>query len=206
MKIAVCIKQVPVVSMLKFDNETRRVVREGVPNEVNPYDVLALSLAARLKEEHGAASTGSGQVEVVALTMGPPQASDALVQALAMGADRAVHLNDRAFAGSDTLATSRALALALEREQPDLVICGRNSTDAETGQVGPEIAEILGVPQITAVSKLDADPVSRHDLSHTTDGRGLPGAGMPNARAGDHHGRRGRGSLPKAGADGRGRF
>ena len=156
MKIAVCIKQVPVVSMLKFDNETRRVVREGVPNEVNPYDVLSLSLAVRLKGEH--ASTGSGQVEVVALTMGPPQASDALVQALAMGADRAVHLNDRAFAGSDTLATSRALALALEREQPDLVICGRNSTDAETGQVGPEIAEILGVPQITAVSKLDMDP------------------------------------------------
>ena len=158
MKIAVCIKQVPVVSMLKFDNETRRVVREGVPNEVNPYDVLALSLAARLKGEHGAASTSSAQVEIVALTMGPPQASDALVQALAMGADRAVHLNDRAFAGSDTLATSRALALALEREQPDLVICGRNSTDAETGQVGPEIAEILGVPQITAVSKLDIYP------------------------------------------------
>ena len=158
MKIAVCIKQVPVVSMLKFDNETRRVVRDGVPNEVNPYDVLALSLAARLKGDHDAASTGSGQVEVVALTMGPPQASDALVQALAMGADRAVHLNDRAFAGSDTLATSRALALALEREGPDLVICGRNSTDAETGQVGPEIAEFLGVPQITAVSKLEVDP------------------------------------------------
>ena len=153
MKIAVCIKQVPVISMLKFDNETRRVVREGVPNEVNPYDVLALSLAMRLRQEQGA--------EVVALTMGPPQASDALVQALAMGADRAVHLNDRAFAGSDTLATSRALALALEREQPDLVICGRNSTDAETGQVGPEIAEILGVPQITAVSKLDLDPEAR---------------------------------------------
>ena len=149
MKIAVCIKHVPVVSMLKFDNETRRVVREGVPNEVNPYDVLALSVAMRLKEEHGA--------EVVALTMGPPQASESLVQALAMGADRAVHLNDRAFAGSDTLATSRALALALQREQPDLVVCGRNSTDAETGQVGPEVAEILGIPQITAVSRLDVD-------------------------------------------------
>lgn len=160
MKIAVCIKQVPVVSMLKFDNETRRVVREGVPNEVNPYDVLALSLAGRLKREHGSASASSAQVEVVALTMGPPQASDALVQALAMGADRAVHLNDRAFAGSDTLATSRALALALEREQPELIICGRNSTDAETGQVGPEVAEILGMPQITAVSKLDMDPAS----------------------------------------------
>ena len=144
--------------MLKFDNETRRIVRDGVPNEVNPYDVLGLSLAARLKAERGA--------EVVVITMGPPQARDALVQAMAMGADRAVHLNDRAFAGSDTLATSRALALALGRENPDLIICGRNSTDAETGQVGPEVAEMLGIPQITAVSKLDLDP-SRGSITAT---------------------------------------
>ena len=150
MKIAVCIKQVPAVSLLKFDNETRRIVRDGVPNEVNPYDVLGLSLAARLKAESDA--------EVIVITMGPPQARDALVQAMAMGADRAVLLNDRAFAGSDTLATSRALALALERENPGLVICGRNSTDAETGQVGPEVAEMLGIPQITAVSRLDLGP------------------------------------------------
>ena len=147
MKIAVCIKQVPAVSMLRFDNETRRMVREGVPNEVNPYDVLGVSLAARLK--------ASLDAEVVAVTMGPPLASDALVQAMAMGADRAVHLNDRAFAGSDTLATARALSLALERENCDLIICGRNSADSETGQVGPEIAEILGIPQITAVSSLE---------------------------------------------------
>ena len=144
--------------MLKFDNETRRIVRDGVPNEVNPYDVLGLSLAARLKAESDA--------EVIVITMGPPQARDALVQAMAMGADRAVHLNDRAFAGSDTLATSRALALALERENPGLIICGRNSTDAETGQVGPEVAEMLGIPQITAVSKLDIDP-SRKSITAT---------------------------------------
>ena len=147
MKIAVCIKQVPVVSMLRFDNQTRRMVREGVPNEVNPYDVLGISLAARLQAEQNA--------EVVVVTMGPPQASEALVQAMAMGAHRAIHLNDRAFAGSDTLATARALSLALEREECDLIICGRNSSDSETGQVGPEIAEMLGIPQITAVSKLD---------------------------------------------------
>lgn len=150
MKIAVCIKQVPVVSMLRFDNQTRRMVREGVPNETNPYDVLGLSLAARLKAEHGA--------EFVVVTMGPPQASEALVQAMAMGADYAIHLNDRAFAGSDTLATARALSLALEREECDLIICGRNSSDSETGQVGPEIAEMLGIPQITAVSELDMAP------------------------------------------------
>ena len=135
--------------MLRFDNETRRVVREGVPNEVNPYDVLGISLAAGLQARHGA--------EVVVLSMGPPQAADALVQAMALGADRAIHLNDRAFAGSDTLATARALSLALRREQPDLIICGRNSTDAETGQVGPEVAEMLGVPQITAVSRLEVN-------------------------------------------------
>ena len=149
MKIAVCIKQVPVVSMLKFDNETRRVVREGVPSEVNPFDVLAMSLAANLKREHCA--------EVVAYTMGPPQARDALVQCLAMGADSAVHLSDRAFAGSDTLATARALSMALAGRGYDLIICGRNSVDAETGQVGPEIAELLDLPQVSAVRRLEID-------------------------------------------------
>ena len=146
MKIAVCVKQVPVVSLLKFDNETRRVVRDGVPSEVNPFDVLGMSLAVKLKQEHDA--------EVVVFTMGPPQARDALVQCLAMGADSAVHLNDRAFAGSDTLATARALALALARDEYDLIICGRNSVDAETGQVGAEIAEMLDLPQVSGVRLL----------------------------------------------------
>ena len=149
MKIAVCVKQVPVVSMLKFDNETRRLVRDGVPSELNPFDVLAMSLAANLKQAHAA--------EVIVYTMGPPQARDALIQCLAMGADRAVHLTDRAFAGADTLATARALSLALALDTPDLIICGRNSVDAETGQVGPEIAELLDIPQITNVRKLTLD-------------------------------------------------
>ena len=147
MKIAVCIKQVPVVSLLKFDNETRRVVRDGVPSEVNPFDVLGMSLAVNLKREHGA--------EVVVFTMGPPQARDALVQCLAMGADSAVHLSDRAFAGSDTLATARTLALALARDDYDLIICGRNSVDAETGQVGAEVAEMLDLPQVSGVRHLE---------------------------------------------------
>ena len=149
MKIAICIKQVPVVSMLRFDEESRRVVREGVPNEVNPFDVLAVSAVAELKRHT--------DVEAVVYTMGPPQAAEALVQCLAMGMDRAVHLVDRAFAGSDTLATARALALALRRESFDLILCGRNSVDAETGQVGPEVAEMLGMPQITGVRRLDLD-------------------------------------------------
>ncbi len=149
MKIAVCVKQVPAVSMLRFDEDSRRVVRDGVPNEVNPYDALATTLAASLKANLG------GGAEVVALCMGPPQAVDALVHALALGADRAIHLNDRAFAGADTLATARALSAALKRERPDLIICGRVSADAETGQVGPEIAEMLDIPQITAASALE---------------------------------------------------
>ncbi len=149
MKIAVCIKQVPVVSLLKFDNETRRVVRDGVPSEVNPFDVLGMSLAVNLKQAHGA--------EVAVYTMGPPQARDALVQCLAMGADRAVHLNDRAFAGSDTLATARALSMALALDEYDLIICGRNSVDAETGQVGAEIAEMLDLPQVSGVRHLELD-------------------------------------------------
>lgn len=147
LKIAVCIKQVPLLSALHFDAETRRLVREGVPLELNELDVYALAEAVRLRELHGG--------EVIAITMGPPQAHEALANALAIGADRAIHLNDRAFGGADTAATARALALAIEREQPDLVLCGRHSIDAETSQVGPEIAEMLGLPQVSAAQKID---------------------------------------------------
>lgn len=148
MRIAVCVKWVPAVSRIRLDPETKRLVREGVPNELNAYDVLAVNRAVELKAQHG------GSVTVY--TMGPPDARRGLVRCLAMGADHAFHLNDAAFAGSDTLATSRALALALEREQYDLALFGNSSVDAETGQVGPEVAEMLGLPQITCVSKLDA--------------------------------------------------
>ena len=162
MKIAICIKQVPVVSLLKFDNETKRVVREGVPSEVNPFDMLAVSAVANLKQ--------AMSIEAVVFTMGPPQARDALVQCLAMGMDRAVHLVDRAFAGSDTLATARALSLALQQEEFDLIMCGLNSVDAETAQVGPEIAELLGLPQITGVRRLElSDSGKGMTVERTTD-------------------------------------
>ena len=153
MKVAVCVKQVPVVSMLKLDSATGRLVREGVPSELNYFDVLAISAMSSLKAAHDA--------EVVAYTMGPPQARSALVQCLAMGADRAVHLVDPAFAGSDTLATARALSLALGMEPFDLIVCGRNSVDSETAQVGPEIAEMLGLHQITGVRRLEVDDPGR---------------------------------------------
>jgi electron transfer flavoprotein alpha subunit len=153
MRIAVCIKQVPVVSAMAFDPETKTLKREGVPTEVSAFDVRALIKAVDLRTAHGG--------EVVVLTMGPPQARDALVQCLALGADRAIHLCDRACAGSDTLATARALALMLRRESFDLILCGRNSVDAETGQVGPEVAELLDVPQVTGVRTLSVDPAAR---------------------------------------------
>ncbi len=153
MKIAVCIKQVPVVSRIKFDYETKSIVREGVPLEVNSFDLLAVDRAVELAKETGG--------EVVVFSMGPPQAREALIQCLAMGAHRAVHLTDRAMAGSDTLATARTLALALRREGFDaqtgdwLIFCGRNSTDAETGQVGPETAELLDIPYVGNVRRLE---------------------------------------------------
>ncbi|HJY79915.1 MAG TPA: FAD-binding protein [Candidatus Binatia bacterium] len=146
MKTLVLIKQVPVVSAMKLDPETKTLKREGVPSEVSSFDIRALLKAIELRHSLGG--------EVVVLTMGPPQAKAALEHCLALGADRAVHLVDRAFAGSDTLATARTLALSLKREGYDLILCGRHSTDAETGQVGPEVAEFLGIPQVTAARTL----------------------------------------------------
>src|SRR5262245_21215612 len=153
MRIAVCIKQVPVVSALQFDPETKTLKREGVRTEVSSFDIRALLKAVVLRDMHGG--------EVVAVTMGPPQAREALAECLALGADRGVHLCDRAFAGSDTLATARTLAAALQGEVFDLILCGRNSVDAETGQVGPELAELLDLPQVTVARTLALDPAAR---------------------------------------------
>jgi electron transfer flavoprotein alpha subunit len=153
MRIVVCVKYVPVLGALRFDHETRRLIREGVRGEVSSFDLRALGCATALRAAHGG--------EVVALTMGPPAARDGLAECLALGADRAVHLVDPALAGSDTLATARALAAVLAREGPHLVLLGRASNDAETGQVGPEVAELLGLPQATAVRRLTLDPAAR---------------------------------------------
>ncbi len=147
MKIAVCMKYVPIIARIQFDYEAKTIIREGVPSEVNPFDLLGLVRAVELKK--------SPDDEVVVISMGPPGASEGLTNCVALGADRSVLITDRALAGSDTLATSRALSLALEREKPDLIICGRNSADGDTGQVGPEIAELMGLPHISSVWKLD---------------------------------------------------
>jgi electron transfer flavoprotein alpha subunit len=147
LKLIICIKQVPLLSALRFDQQTRRLIREGVPLELNELDIYALTEAIHLRNLYGG--------EVIALTMGPPQAHAALATALAMGADRAIHLNDRAFGGADTMATARALAAAIQREGYDLVFCGRHSIDAETSQVGPEIAEMLAIPQVSAIQHIE---------------------------------------------------
>jgi electron transfer flavoprotein alpha subunit len=147
LKIIVCIKQVPLLSALRFDPQTHRLVREGVPLEVNELDVYAITEAVRLRTLHGG--------EVIVITMGPPQAHEALATALAIGADRAIHLSDRAFGGADTAATAFTLSLAIAPEHPDLIFCGRHSIDAETSQVGPELAEIMAIPQISAIQKID---------------------------------------------------
>ena len=140
-------KYVPMIARMQFDYEARTIVRDGVPSEVNPFDALGLVRAVELKTEPAD--------EVVVLTMGPPGAAEGLTTCLALGADRGVLVTDRALAGSDTLATSRALALALAHEAPDLIICGRNSTDGETGQVGPEVAELMGLPHVSHVRRLE---------------------------------------------------
>jgi len=148
MKIIVCIKQVPETFEVKIDPETKRIVREGVKSIINPYDMYAIEEGIRLKEKFGG--------EVVAITMGPPQAESALREAIAMGVDTAILLSDKKFAGSDTLATSYTLSLAIKNiGNFDIIICGRETLDGSTGQVGPEIAVHLQIPYVTYVSKIE---------------------------------------------------
>ena len=149
MKIVVCIKQVPDTTEIKINPVTGTLIRDGVPSIMNPDDKGGLEMALRLKDQYGA--------EVTVITMGPPQADAILREAFAMGVDRAILLTDRAFAGADTLATSNALAGALRCLDYDLVIGGRQAIDGDTAQVGPEMAEHLGLPQISYVTGLEYD-------------------------------------------------
>lgn len=147
MKIIVCVKQVPDAKDVRLDPETNTLAREGVESIMNPYDQHALEAAVALKEERGG--------EVIVLTMGPPQAEDVLRQALACGADRAVLVSDRSFAGADTWATSYTLAKAVEQCAPfDLIICGKQAIDGDTAQVGPGLAMRLGIPYATCIQKI----------------------------------------------------
>ena len=149
MEIVVCIKQVPDTTDVKINPETNTLIREGVESIINPFDMYAIEEAARLKERF------NGQATVI--TMGPPQAESALREALSLGIDSAIHLCDRAFAGSDTWATSLILAKAIEKIGGcDLVICGKQASDGDTAQVGPGIATHLDLPQATYVRRIDS--------------------------------------------------
>ena len=162
MKIVVCIKQVPDTTNVRINPETNTLVREGVESIVNPFDEYAIEEAIRIKERldepattDESATTGESATTIV-VTMGPPQAQAALRQALSVGIDEAILLSDRAFAGSDTWATSYALSKMIEKiGDVDLVLCGKQAIDGDTAQVGPGVAVHLGFPQITFVKKIE---------------------------------------------------
>ena len=147
MKIVVCIKQVPDTTEIKINPVTGTLIRDGVPSIMNPDDKGGLELALELKDKYGA--------HVTVITMGPPQAELILREAYAMGADRAILLTSRAFGGADTLATSHTIAAALKNLEYDLIITGRQAIDGDTAQVGPQIAEHLGLPQVSYVAGFD---------------------------------------------------
>lgn len=154
MNIVVCIKQVPNTNEVKLDPVTGTLIREGVPSIINPDDKAGLEAALRLKDEMGA--------YVTVLSMGPLQADAALREALAMGADEAILVTDRAFGGADTLATSTTIAAALKTLKYDLILTGRQAIDGDTAQVGPQIAEHLGIPNISYAEdiKVEGDTVT----------------------------------------------
>lgn len=148
MNIIVCIKQVPDTNEVRIDPVRGTLIREGVPSIINPDDRNALEEALRIKDENKDA-------RVIVLSMGPPQADVAIREAIAMGADEGILLSDRAFAGSDTWATSTALAAGIKKiGDYSIIFCGRQAIDGDTAQVGPQIAEHLDLPQITYVEDL----------------------------------------------------
>ena len=157
MRIVVCVKQVPDSTSVRINPKTNTLMREGVESIVNPFDEYALEQGLRLKDSCGA--------EVIVVSMGPPQATAVLREALARGADRAVLVSSRAFGGADTLATSYTLARAILKAcggvTPDLVLFGKQAIDGDTAQVGPGVSEFLGLPLVTYVKRLEVSRDSR---------------------------------------------
>ena len=149
MKIVVCIKQVPDTTEIKINPETNTLIREGVDSIINPFDMFAIEEGLRLREKHGG--------QVIILTMGPPQAEAALKEAVALGADEIFLVCDRACAGADTWATGYTLAKAIAKlGEIDLIICGKQAMDGDTGQVGPGVAEFLDLPFMPYVRKIES--------------------------------------------------
>lgn len=147
MKIVVCIKQVPDTNEVRLDPVTNTLIRDGVPSIINPDDKAGLEIALQIKDENK-------DTTVTVVTMGPPQAEAVLREAMAMGADEGILITDRAFGGADTWATSCTITGALEKLNYDLIVTGRQAIDGDTAQVGPQIAEHLGIPQVSYVEAL----------------------------------------------------
>ncbi|MBC8383446.1 MAG: electron transfer flavoprotein subunit beta/FixA family protein [Candidatus Cloacimonetes bacterium] len=149
MNIIVCIKQVPDTTDIKINPEDNTLIREGVESIINPFDMYALEEALRIKEAHGGA--------VTVISMGPPQVENALREALALGADNAILISDKKFAGSDTLATSYTLSAAIRKlGDYDIILFGKQAIDGDTAQVGPGVASHLDIPQIAFVKEIDS--------------------------------------------------
>ena len=149
MKIVVCVKQVPDTNEVKLDPVTGTLIRAGIPSIMNPDDKAGLEAALNIKDENNA--------EITVVSMGPPQADAVLRECLAMGADKAILLTDRAFGGADTWATSTTLAAALKKLEFDLIITGRQAIDGDTAQVGPQIAEHLKIPNVSYAEEIKVD-------------------------------------------------
>ncbi len=147
MNILVCIKQVPGSSHVEVDPVTGVLKRDGASSKMNPYDLFGIELAMTLKERYGA--------DVTTITMGPPQAKAVIEEAICMGAASGTVMSDRKFAGADVLATAYTLSQGIRRADPDLIICGKQTTDGDTAQVGAEIAEYLGIPNVSCVLSVD---------------------------------------------------
>jgi electron transfer flavoprotein beta subunit len=158
MKIVVCIKAVPASTEVRLNPETNTLIRSGIENIINPFDNYALDLALRIKEKHGA--------HITVISMGIPDAKDIIHHVYSLGADKAILLTDRLLAGADTLATSYSLASAIKTLEYDLILCGKQSTDGDTAQVGPEMAEILDIPHLTYISKIKMTEDPQYIISH----------------------------------------
>lgn len=177
MNILVCIKQVPDTTEIRIDPVTNTLIRSGVPSIVNPFDGYALEAAARIKD-------ACPDTRIVVMTMGPGQAQAALKECLAIAADKAYLVSDRAFGGSDTLATSYILSVAVKKIEElegkfDMIFCGKQAIDGDTAQVGPELAEHLGLPQITYALEAWAEDGALRVLKEDTDQKLLMRVGTP---------------------------
>ena len=161
MKFIVCVKQVPDTTEVKIDPETNTLIREGVPSILNPFDQFALEEAIKVRQEGD---------EIIVISMGPPQAKKALLKCLALGADKAILLSDKVFAGADTWATSYTLTQCIRKIGDfDIIFCGLQAIDGDTAQVGPEIAAQLGIPQITYVESIEKLEGKRLEAKVQTD-------------------------------------